>query len=715
MGNTSIESVVITPAPPIAIGAKITVSGYLRAVGISQFPSAGGWVLSLKTPCCPQQLASSGEVTTSVPAGNTNTLAFTGDLILPTSTAWPPGDYEVEIKFTGDLTNGLDPARYSQGINVGGEPGETSVIPRPGPCMPCTDPIETVNRVIRDGTVSAAVSELLQGAADTGFSSFSKPAGPNVLKALTSLSKAFAGKDAVRAKGECCGAQILMQIALESASPLEAELLKPGEPKLMKTKLSKAQANDATEVLRQVELLKPELLRLIRPQVVNANSELAATNLTYTPEGILISDVEVPESGEVMIAFPEEIAEGAELSREYYSTSPGGSEFQHYRNVGIAEYTKVNKVSGQTDQSDVNPSENTNAKLQKRDPDEAGALLKTPYFQPIVRNGLRTSMIFFLKPPAAQVRCFSWLDGEGAGCLQGKQYISCTAITVMQGDTLISCNATGDSGCTGFRLKPGWYTFSAPECVAIEGCNYMLASSSPVSAFLGAGQGCSDIFFRYKKKGNEIQVISQIYYPEASNPYVEANNNFAGMQYLLVSESDPTFLPQQQVTADGAAFSYRNLPAGSYLLLCQAPATYGAQPVQPVYPKGGRLALTIFSGQTSAVPVLVRFRTCTTAPAVLNGYVRDDTGAPIPAQLVKFVNNAGCVVGAAITDSNGVYTFQLYQAEDVMVVFGSQQFAVSKAQMQAAMKTVGTPALPSPGKTIERAVQRSELVAGFGD
>jgi len=326
--------------------------------------------------------------------------------------------------------------------------------------------------------------------------------------------------------------------------------------------------------------------------------------------------------------------------------------------------------------------------------------------------GTETRMVLFLRPPAAHVRCFSYMEGDDC-CGQGKQYISRVAISALQGDNFIECRQTGDSGCSGFTLNPGWYHFLAPRDITIAGCNYTLASSSPVSALLGAGQVCSDIYFSYKKKGNEIEVISEISSALGGDPYVPAKENFPGMQYLLLSESDPTFVPQQQTTATGGAVYFRNLAAGTYMLFCQAPATYGSQPVTPVYPADGRLALRVFAGQTSRVPVLVKFRTTTTDPAVLDGYVRDDTGQPIPQQVVQVMNNANSVVAAGLTDANGYYSIQIYSAENLTIVVGTQQMAVSKSQIQMAMKTVGTPPLPSPGATLDLAVQTSEIARSY--
>jgi hypothetical protein len=109
----------------------------------------------------------------------------------------------------------------------------------------------------------------------------------------------------------------------------------------------------------------------------------------------------------------------------------------------------------------------------------------------------------------------------------------------------------------------------------------------------------------------------------------------------------------------------------------------------------------------------VTFRTGITAPAVLNGYVRDETGQSIPGQLVTVVNLAGCVIAAAVTDANGLYSLQIYVAENLTILWGTQSIPVSKSQIQAAMTTVGTPALPSPGASMELAMQTSELVQGL--
>jgi hypothetical protein len=687
---TEIYRPTVSPTPIPYGTTSVTVCGAVKTRdGVVKDAEVS---VSLNTPCCSPQTAS-GKTTSD---GKFEVCLDTLSLA--------PGEYEIEVKFAGDSSSRpeLKPASHLLKIAVteASRPGEAPVVPVPTPCIPCSDPIETVNRVIRDRTVSAAVSDLLKGAADSGIKNAFDHPPESVKQALTALSKAFRGTDAVRAKAECCRGQLRLQIYVYDA------------------------------VSRKHELLKSELLQNLPIQLIDSQHNLAAHTRSDDLRGALFSEV---EEAEVLVAFPSEIVKGGEVEvAKYY-------EVRGPRDTHFTSYTTANEPGNPTVVRVTDTGENTEVDSAALIPevleDEWMLALdaitevareyksrnrKRPFHTPSefrapIGVGGETIIRCFLNPPPAQVRCFSWLQGDGEGCLQGKQYISCVAISVWQGDRRVICNATGDSGCTGFRLSPGWYTFSAPDCVTIEGCNYALASSSPVSAFLGAGQCCSDIYFRYKKKGNEIQVISKICYPDASNPYVEAFNNLAGMQYLLVSESDPAFVPRQQTTADGAVLSFRDLSAGTYSLYCQAPAKYGAQHVQPVYPEGGRLSLTLFGGQTTAVPVEVRFRTCTTAPAILNGVVWDELGSAMSGQVIKFLNNAGRVIGAALSNAQGVYTFQIYTAEDVTIVFGAQQFAVSKAQIQAEMKTIGTPALPSPDATMQRTVQRSELVAGFGD
>jgi hypothetical protein len=177
----------------------------------------------------------------------------------------------------------------------------------------------------------------------------------------------------------------------------------------------------------------------------------------------------------------------------------------------------------------------------------------------------------------------------------------------------------------------------------------------------------------------------------------------------LLREGDPTFA-QQQTTTDGGAVRYRNVPVGTYLLLCQGPALYESQPVEPIMPEGGRMALRVFAGQThSKIPVLVKFRQSRIAPALLDGYVRDEGGQPIPQLVVQVLNNAGCIVAAGLTDANGYYSIQIYKADNLTLVAAAQQIAVPKSQILAAMKT-GPAMLPSPRMAMETALQATEIV-----
>jgi hypothetical protein len=715
MGNTAISSVSAPTSIPYGSTADVIVTGTLTATSTTQPADTDVVVVSLKTACCsPQVVSPPQQLTWTEDSSPANTWSAPISVTF-SNLALPPGDYEFEINFAGDTTlcPPLDPACYTQRFCVCDASGEEPVTTS---CNPCSDPISTLNRVMRDRTVSDAVSELLQGAADKGLSnSLNNPAGPLVQKALTTLSKAFAGTDAVRAKGECCHGQLHLEIYVRDS------------------------------MSGRYELLRRELRQNIDVQLIDGNNNLASNTRSRDDREDLFSEV---EAGQVTVAFPSEIVEGAELSDYYEVRTPGDTEFRGYTRAPIEQSATTGSSAGSTgaapsaakkgamagleeDVKDlfrkkktggkipplsaaIGPDRTNSARLDNVPEDAEETPTPTPgIFTAGIWRGGDTTMRCFLDPPPAQVRCFSLLEGEGCGCLPGKQFISCVAISVWRGDRRVVCNPTGNSGCTGFRLSPGWYTFTAPEEVTIEGCNYGLASSSPISAFLGTGQCCSDIYFRYKKKGNEIEVISQICYPDADNPYVEATNNFAGMSYLLIGENNPDFVPQELTTADGGALCFRNLAAGAYLLFCQAPSTFGTQPVQPVYPKNGRLALTVFGGQTTRVPVLVKFRACNTTPAVLDGISRDDEGEVVPKQLVRVLNDAGRVVAAGVTDENGIYSIQIYDAENLTIAIGSQQTAVSKSDIQADMKQVGTPPLPSPRRTLQGALQRSELVSAF--
>jgi hypothetical protein len=122
------------------------------------------------------------------------------------------------------------------------------------------------------------------------------------------------------------------------------------------------------------------------------------------------------------------------------------------------------------------------------------------------------------------------------------------------------------------------------------------------------------------------------------------------------------------------------------------------------------MALRVFAGQThSKIPVLVKFRQSRIAPALLDGYVRDEGGQPIPQLVVQVLNNAGCIVAAGLTDANGYYSIQIYKADNLTLVAAAQQIAVPKSQILAAMKT-GPAMLPSPRMAMETALQATEIV-----
>ena len=522
--------------------------------------------------------------------------------------------------------------------------------------------MKAVGRILGDPAANAGVSQLVRNAS-TLFGG--KPAGDSsasVQGALDSIANALAGTDAVEAVAEPFGGQLRLEIYL----------------------------NDA--VSGKKELIKPEFLQNVDIQLIDANWNLATSTRADDKDGILFSQV---DPGDVFVALPSGIAEGV-VSDKYDVMDGGSCEFVHKTRDTATSTTTAKPLSA--------------AVLAKP---AVSAPAQTGGFRAAIADGKQSTVRLYVNPALAQVRCFSCLAGETSCCDPGKQFISNVSIEALQGENIRFSGSTGTSGCKTFSLPPGWYGFSARDEVTIDSCNYTLASSSPIFAFVGAGQGCSDIFFSYKKKGNEIEVISEIVFPEAGDPFEKAKDNFPGMQYLLLSESDPTFA-QQQTTADGSAICFRNLAAGTYWLFCQAPALYGTQPVQPVHPVGGRISLRVFGGQIARVPIRVKFQTSTTTPAVLDGIVRDDTGSAIAGQLVTVVNNAGTVVAAGLSDATGRYSIQIYSADNVTIMAGSQQTAVSKAQIQADMLTVGKPALPSPRATLNTAVQLAEL-PGFRD
>jgi hypothetical protein len=182
------------------------------------------------------------------------------------------------------------------------------------------------------------------------------------------------------------------------------------------------------------------------------------------------------------------------------------------------------------------------------------------------------------------------------------------------------------------------------------------------------------------------------------------------MSYLLLKEGDPNFVPLQQTTTDGSKLRFEGLAVGTYLLFCQGPATFDSYPVEPVHPENGRMAIRVFGGQThSLIPVRVKFRQGRTTPAVLNGYLFDNTGTSIPGSVVQVLDGYGRPIAAAVSDASGFYSIQLYKAENVTLVFGSQQISYTKAQIQAEM-TTGPALLPNPQRELRRAIEHTEIV-----
>jgi hypothetical protein len=660
---TAFESVI---APAVAFGGKnTTVKGRLLRKDTNAGVSGANVSVTLKTP----------QPRPAFPAKTDSGGNFSAPLDMSGLGAGP---YQYEVSFAGDEQELGGASEQHEVVILGSadafpwiRPGEvpTDIIQpasSTNDCSPCSDLITAAKRVLRDPNMAAGISQWLSDAASNP-PAWLKP-GPGTPDALGLISKAFAGSDALAAKGQCCSGQLRIMFAI---------------------------VDPATGIPVPLD---QQLLPSIEIQVMDKNLNLASgPNRTYDGQGILISSV---EAGIAYLSLSPRIAD-AELDDTYLATTPPGTSYAAYAKGTQLSQTVPGGAAPTPAPSTVAPS----TAAPRSSPGGFG-------YSVTIGAGNETKMVFFLKTLPAQVRCFSRLDGDDC-CGQGKQFISNVAITAMQGDNFVQCQQTGSSGCSGFTLNPGWYKFRAPEEVSIDGCNYMLASSSPVNAYLGAKQCCSDIFFSYKKKENEIMVVSQICFPDTTNPNQEVRENFPGVQYLLVREDDLSFT-QQQTTIDGGPLCFQNLCAATYLLFCQAPNTFNGQPVAPVFPDNGCLALRVFAGQKkSKIPVWIRFRQSTTTPAVLNGVVRDDTGQPNPGQLVQVRNNMGALVVAGLTDSNGVYSIQMYAAENVTLMFGTQQIPISKTQILAAMKT-GPAALPAPATVMQEALEATQFV-GVGN
>jgi hypothetical protein len=755
-------------APTIEVGAKTaTVSGTLLQKEGS-IPVGGVEVIgSLKTSFLKSPLSAS--------ATTNDSGKF--EMSFDTS-ALPVGSHKHEIKYLGTPEKELDGATYKGTIVVkeaststevpqdktvaeapssAGQAGEPADSPSDrdleglflpawtapaasSDCVPCTDLISTVKRVLRDPGVNKHVSEYLRGRADNNSTTQSQ--------ALNDLADAVAGCDAIQATGPSCTTAIQLEIFIWDAlnqklRQLEREELEAVTVRLLENGTLAANApsfEGKKMIFRSASAGAGTFSSGLQPQLTQNKPN---TNYPQT----------------VSLLFSAEFAAQSGIAPIFKGTEPGGATFNFYSTAppkqpvdsdGTAGNAEQNQSTNDVSRKTISQTESTPQFERNGSQSGAQSALKQALaawgleekkykeVEPVgafalrYRGGVMTQAQCLIIPQLSQVRCLSVVEGDPC-CLQGawveeecqcgkgcstaecrceksRQYISGVSICAFHEGIPAGCHQTGKSGCSGFELAPGWYQFTAPEEVQIYGCNYSLCTPSPISAFVGARQSCSDIFFTYKKKGAMIEVISEIVYPDPTNPYVEARNNLAGMSYLLVREGDSSFAPQQQTTIDGGALRFENVPVGTYLLFCQGPATYDSLPVEPFRPENGRMALRVFGGQThSKIPVLVKFRQSRTTPAVLNGYVRDDTGQPIPSQVVQVLDQAGRVIAAGLTDTNGVYSIQIYKAENVTLAFGSQQFAVPKAQIQAAM-TTGPARLPSPMLAMETAVESAEIL-----
>lgn len=505
-------------------------------------------------------------------------------------------------------------------------------------------------RVLRDSSVNANVAQLIRGVSDPGGK-----VDPNLVKnAFSSIASAFEGSDAVTAKGEPCKGQLRLEFFVNEAG---------SNPKPI----------DARR------------LSNLAIQLIDDDFNIASSTRGFEKNAILFTEVEARD--DIRVAFGSDTVAYGDISDDYEVATPG-QKFQKFRR------THLKRMQGL--------------------PAPGGRTVAQPGtgFQARVAAGLQTVIKFFIDPPKATVRCYSRLVGDDC-CADSNQSIQSVAVTAMQGEKSVQCNPTRPTGEACFTLPGGWYSFSTPQEITIEGCNYELCSSSPISAYLGAGQTCSDIYFSYRKKGGEIVVDAEIIHPEANDPGGTVTENLPGMSYLLLRQSDSSFVHQQS-SPDGFAVHFRGLAAGTYLLFCQAPSEFDSKPVTPVFPANARMAIQVFAGQTGPVPVLVKFRSTIVAPAVIDGYVRDDIGQIIPQQLVKVLNSAGVLAAAGVTDATGLYSIQIYTAEDLTIWVGAQQATIAKSEIQAAMKQVGKPAVPFAGNVIRRLEQESELV-GFGN
>jgi hypothetical protein len=635
------------------------------------------------------------------PEAELDGITTSGDIVVnqaATAPAVPPqASVTTPPAIAGDLRN-LTPGSVP---NAGQPPA-----PSTEGCVPCTDLISTVKRVLRDPKVNQSVSDYIRGKA-TG----------DVKDALNNIADAVAGCDAIQATGPSCTTAIQLEIFLWDALNNKIRQLERDELEGITVRLLENGALAAGAPSFEDKKV------IFRSAFAGFGGFLSAPSKQFA----LYNSQAPPPT--VSLLFSAEFAAHSGIAPIFKRTAPGGTAFSF-----CSTAPQIGTSSTEQDEFEALESKELKQALAVWGL-EAGKTTVTRVggLNLNYLAGAMTQAQCLLIPQLSQVRCLSVVEGDPC-CLQGawveeecrcgngcstaecrceksRQYISGVSIAAFHEGIPAGCHQTGKGGCSGFELAPGWYQFTAPEEVQIYGCNYSLCTPSPISAFLGARQSCSDLFFTYRKKGAVIEVISEILYPDPTNPYVEARNNLAGMSYLLLREGDSSFAPQQQTTADGGALRFENVPVGTYLLFCQGPATYDSQPVEPLRPENGRMALRVFGGQThSKIPVLVKFRQSRTTPATLTGYVRDDTGQPIPSQVVQVLDHAGRVIAAGLTDTSGFYSIQIYKAENVTLAFGPQQFAVAKAQIQAAMMTTGPARLPSPMRAMDTALESAEIL-----
>lgn len=514
-----------------------------------------------------------------------------------------------------------------------------------------------LKRVLQDPKVNAGVAQMVREASSQ-LSGGKGVDQQTVKKMLDGVANAMAGTDAVKAKCEPCNGQMRLQVRRVDAN----------------TKDWKDAERVDDEVLR-------ELARQVR--LVNDKFEVVSGQPIVDRDSLLFDRVSV---GTVNVAWSVGIA----FSDVYFAKTPKDQDFQCYVTTGgkklTAAYQRSLAAAG--------------SKQIK--------LTQMSRFQTEIHAGQCTDFWNFVEPDLANVRCFCRLTEDGC-CSGGKEFIESVCVTARRGEIDHGSLATGPDGSSEFELPPGWYTFSAPDEITICGCNYELCCGSPISAYVGPGQSCSDIVFSYKKAGNEILLDALICHPDIDDPDQKvAPENFPGMQYLLLRDCDQTFV-EQQTSTDGSAVRFCHLPAGTYSIFCQAPALWGTNPVKPVNPAGGHMTLRVFAGQTNPIPVPVVFHTCDTAPAVLDGYVRDETGQAIAQQLVKVVNRAGCLVAVGVTDTTGLYSIQMYRAEDVAIIVNDQKVEVTKKQIQAAMKQIVKPGPEYAKKLLTGIIDREEI------